>query len=569
MSLTPQFNSTTARALVGRTLRVASTRHSEPFDKGDTVLVTDVRYGSLYLKAVSTQNARALVNPERIWNMPMSALSLTDKLETDPPVPLRKPRMTAKKLAELKVTQAATHYIMQTCILLDFDFTALTAENIKQLVTVFNTQGKSKVNGALIAIFKTLPAKPEFKPDDAAQLDKAIITNVDTKKVELAKITNDMQASERNINREVNNIASTKEAIARHNADIALYEQRIVNNMAALETLRKKAEDVMNAPNGDNKIANWQKVQNGLSQIKNAIANLVNNSAFYHLESIQVPDDGRLHLIKVIFRTNDVWLTEANSPDSPPMNMGSYLIQWRPFAYLGLYDSVPDSDDHERDEDDDSGDDNSAFHSFQDDLLSSIRCYPYKNNVVVDGYHHPHVIEEGDFCWGNAQDTVRNNLTYNNDFQFTGHIENAFIAARELLKTYNSGSPYRQLVLFRRKQNPAYLKTLSLVEKAKHSVIISLDVNKWGSYAGVSIDVNTINPISIRRYRDEMHNVVSPELKHKHCYYEVNLYGKYYIGTDEQPREERSKNYLKLLDNSFVLFEAKYAEPKTDYTLGA
>jgi hypothetical protein len=549
MSLTPQFNATTARALAGRTLRVCSTRHTAPFDKNDTVMVMGTSYGSILVKAVTTTNVRALNSIARNWGMPLSALALTDRLESDPPIPEKKPRMSAKKLAIFRASQACLNYVHQTCILMGFDFSQINDEVMGKMIELYNApeQKKSLINKTLIEFFKLMPAKPEMKASDEAlrAIDGVLFKDTDDRDKEIRNILNKVTIVKSNVTQNTRDRDSYLQAVKN-------FEARLVNYAKDIQAYEDEINTIKAQPAGDLRIKNYDKVQASLGQIKEAIAYLVNTSGFYSLESIQVPTNGDLSQVKIILRTSDVWLTEANSEAAPPMNMGQYLVTWFPYAALHS-DFDLSRIDH-------------TDSNFTYNLCNNITAMAYKNNTIVEGYAHPHIRGIGSFCWGNALDTVNKNLVYDKNLVFKGKIVQAFITVQELMKTYNSGSPYKSLTQFRRKQNPAYLKTLELVQQEKSSCIISLDVTKHVQYTGINFDATLINPSTVKRFLNAGLRAVNPTDTKDHCYYELKTYALYHVGTDQQPKEEKGKLYFKLKDNTFRLVE--FVQPSaTSWTI--
>jgi hypothetical protein len=67
---------------------------------------------------------------------------------------------------------------------------------------------------------------------------------------------------------------------------------------------------------------------------------------------------------------------------------------------------------------------------------------PYKNNITVDGYFHPHVRPEGAICWGEASTAAMKNIA-------NLELEKALRLLHSLLNSYNGASPYVQLGRFK------------------------------------------------------------------------------------------------------------------------
>lgn len=544
MSLTPQFNASTVRNLVGRTLKVCSSRHTAPLDKGDLVKVIAIRYGAIYIETVKSENPRAQ-ELGRQWSLPMSCLSLTDVAPTDPPVPVKKPRMTAKRIAEMRVSLGCTNYVQQVCQMMGYDFAAITPEKMKELVEIYNapTRSKSFINKSLFDYFAALPAKSKlgFDTPELNVIDKALVRKTDNRHIEIDKLKYQLTNNKRIIKDLDSNIDSYQREIKNYIQTIESSKLDKTQRLANIENFEKQILEITNRPMGDLRIENYANMSSAIKRIKLCIIDLVNNSSFYNLESIQVPDNGELQYIKIIFRTNDIWLGEANNAKASKINMGSFLVKWTPFMWLEDYVSVPDRDDRN-------------YNDFLWSMLRGISITPHANNIDVGSHVHPHVSGGGTICWGNAEDTVRKGLSYTPDFDFIAP-EKAFIALRELLKTYNSDSPYISLTEFRRKQNPQYLQTLDKVHERKSRCTISLDLAKWSLHRGVKFDVTKIHPNTISRYLDANGKAASPELKDKHCYIDVHTYHVVYLGTSAQPKDERGKHYFKLVDNSFLLVD--------------
>lgn len=551
MSLSPQFNASTVRSLVGRTLKVCSSRHTAPLDKGDLVKVIAIRYSAIYIETVKSENPRAQ-ELGRQWSLPMSCLSLTDALPTDPPVPVKKPRMTAKRIAELRLTQGCTNYVQQACQMMSYDFALITPEKLKDLIALYNTPNTSKsfINKALFDYFATLPTKPkmDLSTSDLAKIDQALFKKNDNRQVEIDKLKYQVINNERMIVDTNADIQFFQSEIINHKSAIENFEKNKIDKLAKIESFKNQIDEIAARPIGDLRIENYQNMQAAFKRIKLCIINLVNNSSFYNLESIQVPENGELQYLKIIFKTNDIWLSEANNLKASKINMGSFLIKWTPFVYIEQYDTPPAKDSRN-------------YNDFLYYNLRGIRISPYANNIEVNGHTHPHV-SSSTICWGNAEDTVKKGLSYDENFNFS-NPEQAFIALRELLKTYNSESPYVSLIEFRRKQNPQYLLTLDKVHERKSRCTISVDLARFSSYRGVKFDVTQIHPSSISRYLDVHGRAISPDLKDRHAYLDVNTYQVVYIGTKAQPKDEKGKNYFKLVDNSFLLVDT-IDKPQTE-----
>lgn len=67
---------------------------------------------------------------------------------------------------------------------------------------------------------------------------------------------------------------------------------------------------------------------------------------------------------------------------------------------------------------------------------------PYRNNLSVDGFYHPHIQSYGGICWGEAQTTAMKAIA-NMDF------EKALRLLHAILYSYNAASPYVPLARFK------------------------------------------------------------------------------------------------------------------------
>lgn len=82
---------------------------------------------------------------------------------------------------------------------------------------------------------------------------------------------------------------------------------------------------------------------------------------------------------------------------------------------------------------------------------------PYKNNLAVASYYHPHVRTEGQICWGEAQTAAMKHIA-NLD------LEKALTLLHSLINSYNPGSPYMPLARFKTEGN----KMSRVSESIKH-----------------------------------------------------------------------------------------------------
>lgn len=75
-----------------------------------------------------------------------------------------------------------------------------------------------------------------------------------------------------------------------------------------------------------------------------------------------------------------------------------------------------------------------------------ITVHPFKNNIMVDRYPHPHVSGSTNVCWGNASSTVAQCLS-------KGDIGTVFRLLASILTGYNDGNPYVNIEQFVKNQN--------------------------------------------------------------------------------------------------------------------
>lgn len=542
MSLIAFKNSTSS--LLGRIVKVTSNNHTSLFNKGDLVKISLIYYGNkVRVTTHTSQNSIVNEDKSRRWTMSLSCLSLIDRLETDPPLPIRAPRLTAKKLAELKIKNGCISYVQQACQLLDFNYSAIDDATLNALVTSYNVPvgGKGAINKALSIFFASLPKKEKITPLNANFdcLNVALVTKTDNRQKELDKVQKEIDLYTKH------NLSLTND-INLYNTYILNKTTLINNNNILLTEFNDKIETIKARPIGSLKIPHHDKIQSSLESLKRSLCTLVNHSAFYNIESFSVPENGKLHLLKIVLRTNDVWLSESENLLAPKINMGSYLVTWKPFNWLCNNDEIPydnDSADTEYSE--------SAYTNFLNSMSGNIKINSFKNNILIGNYIHPHV-SSSDICWGNVLDQVELALVYDTNYKFN-KPENAFIVLRELLKTYNAASPYIKLMEFRRKQNPSWVKTLEQVHVHKTSKYISLDYSKYTTYQGI-VELAKINPSSIVKYLDSNCSTISPEKTSEHCYIEVKIYAVYYMGTDVQSKNEKDKLYIKCIDNTFITY---------------
>lgn len=82
---------------------------------------------------------------------------------------------------------------------------------------------------------------------------------------------------------------------------------------------------------------------------------------------------------------------------------------------------------------------------------------PYKNNLAVSSYYHPHVRPEGAICWGEASTAAMKHIA-------ALDLEKALTLLHSLVNSYNPGSPYMPLARFKAEGN----KMTRVAEGIKH-----------------------------------------------------------------------------------------------------
>jgi hypothetical protein len=442
----------------------------------------------------------------------------------------KKPRMTKKRIELLKKRNAALSYIQEWCSNLGFEFSRLTPAELDGFVDIYNkNDSKSVTNKALFTHFNSLPAVSSYDVEQLKSLTNVLTVTVDraTKK-ELDRI-------ERNLSNYNSNIQRYERDIVNYNQYIENHKREIVRTQQTIEQTEKLASDLKSKCTVNKPIENHDKIKVTIDYLMGMIQELCETSNFYKLHELKVPNCGTLSKIEIIFSTIDVLIKDPTSVGVPAFNLGKFLISWKPFGVLG-----EDSDDQYIPERIDTS------------LLYYIKVLPFKDNVECNGYYHPHV-SDGGVCWGNIQDMVAENLSFNSSYQFRASPMKAFIGLAQLLKSYNASSPYQNLMNFRLKKDPKYYLTLEQTFKEASQVALSLKgvapVYYWNSHNADVVD--KIHPASIRRYLDATGRAVSPEQIDRHSAIEVKLYAKYYMGTTFQHREFKGKMFLKLADNTY------------------
>ena len=541
MALYPQFSGNLS-LLLDRKCRITTSRCGNiPAQKGDIVKVvrTNTSRGRLLVEIISASPdnvaAQNAIEYKFTYWVSQRSLSVVEPLETDPPIEKRK-RTSPKVLAELRRTKPCIDYVTQYCINFDYDPKLITTEQFEIFISHFNNPEVTKgtINKMINDYFESLPKKER-------------INILDDRFADMDKILYDANQSKALVKRSLNE-SLKKETEALASCIVPDHASAIQSNISyylrQLDEADKLPKDYVEKPN-------FSRMNNSLNQIRRAICNLINKGTFY--TDFRVESYGTLESLSITLITKDVWLQEFNNPKAPKINMGSYKVKWVPYSWLNRYDTVPEEgEDYSDDYDEDF-----SYSYFTDSLSDSVRVFENENNIVVHGdYIHPHV-SSNSICLGNIYDSTIYNLEYNDNLKFVGDIERAFENIALLLKTYNSASPYVKLLDFRIAQNPSYLSLVPVVmEHRGTTVVLSLDHNKFNARASASnINMLDINKNSIVRYIDANFKTTSPARPSEHAYIKVKLYQKYHQGLNNRPRGEAKKFYIKMQDNSFVLFE--------------
>ena len=448
----------------------------------------------------------------------------------------KKPRMTKKRIEQLKRRNIALNYIQEWCSNLGFDYALLNSSELDVFVDLFNKniETKSIVNKALFNHFNSMPATKPFNPEKLATLTKVLTVTVDraTKK-ELDRI-------ERNIKSQKQYVESNTRQIKDYSDSIEYLKRDIETKLKSIDGFENLANELKVKSAVNKPIENHDRIKKTVDYLMDMVKDLCENTSFYRLHDLTVPSCGTMAKIEIVFETSDVLIKDPSAVGTPAFNLGKFLIKWRPFEYSGEdNDNFPDRLDH--------------------GLLSSLGVHPYKDNIECGGYYHPHV-SGGGVCWGNIQDMAAENLSYDNNFQFRKSPKQVFIGLMQLLKSYNSSSPYQQLMNFRLKKDPKFYLTLeqSFRENSYATLVLPNRSTQQYYWNDANRDVvDKIHPSSIRRYLNSLGRAVSPEQTADHAAIEVKLYQKYYIGTNFQHREFKNKCFLKLNDNTYVEFKSR------------
>lgn len=551
MALYPQFNQSTIRQLNGRTVKVTGSGHSLPVNKGDLVLIENVNSyrNRIQVSIVSSnhQDAQFSIENKLCYWVSQRVLSLIDTKPDDPPVPEKRPRTTSKMLAELRRTKPCIDYVNQYCINLGYDASAITKEQMELFIAEYNKPDMKKgtINKMVNTYFDSLPKREKINALSP-----------------IFKTLDNMLYDQRR---------SRVFAIEYHKNTIVEFEKQLESEpngymrnvyTARISTARKDLELAEGLTNEYVKLADYNQREIAFSQIKRAVCSLINNGTFY--TDVEVLNHGshRLGDLSIVLTTKDIWLQEYENPSAPKINMGSFKVEWWPFAWLSDYDDVPDPDCDDYDEDSDY-----SMFNFREKLLESVRVLPNKNNIHSEGYIHPHICN-GSVCWGNIYDSTIDRLEYNSDLKFLGNIEEAFKGLALLLKTYNAGSPYHKLVHFRIAQNPSYLKLVPVVMEYRGSESIFSVSPEHTAYQQLpkGLTLQDLNKVSIIKYLDANTKTTSPERPDSHAYVKVKLYQKYHQGLNNRPRGESKKYYIKLKDNSFFCLQDNATASLTEST---
>lgn len=476
--------------------------------------------------AINTTNSEA---GDESWGVNFDDVELVDVVEDLNKPPEKKPRMTKKRIELIKKTDAATSYIQQWCVNLGYEFSLMNETTLKQMIAVFvRATAKSEVNKALYTYYNSLPPVEALTAESFKSLDESLIMKVDGKTAKaIEDQTGQIARAKSNIASHERNVRDYERALSEQKQNIDAYTKRIVDYEAKIADLRSKSKTNIPVENYDNMVKM-------LAQLKGFLAELVNNSNFYKVQSMEIPDDGLFYKLKIMFETTEVYIKDDTA--AAAFNLGSFLVEWKPFAYTQDNGGAPRS-------------------GRGNGLYAYIRVLPYKNNTNYQRYYHPHV-SDSHVCWGNIQEMVDNNLLYDNNYKFLGNPVLAFTGLRELLKTYNAASPYVSLMKIRLVKDPKFYLTLEQVYKEYDSVTLSLTKTWESPYYSANTNnfdyVKKINPVSIRKYLNARGGSTSPELTREHAAIQCKVYSKFYADTDIQHRDAKGKLYLKLADNTFV-----------------
>lgn len=134
-----------------------------------------------------------------------------------------------------------------------------------------------------------------------------------------------------------------------------------------------------------------------------------------------------------------------------------------------------------------------------------VDVHPLADNLVIDGYRHPHVNGSGSVCWGTGRDAYE-------AARKTAKLSTIFKIVRSILQDYNPGSPYRKLIQFDLLRNK----------------------NKYESMKKVFSPSRDTKPLAwvIVKYSDEyVEHRGSPT--HGDIY-KYQIFARYYEGTDQR-----------------------------------
>ncbi len=135
----------------------------------------------------------------------------------------------------------------------------------------------------------------------------------------------------------------------------------------------------------------------------------------------------------------------------------------------------------------------------------SVDVHPLADNLVIDGYRHPHVNGSGSVCWGTGRDAYE-------AARKTAKLSTIFKIVRSILSDYNPGSPYRKLIQFDLLRN----KT------------------KYESMKKVFQPARDTKPLAwvIGKYSDEY--IEHKVLPSHGDTYKYQIFARYYEGTDQR-----------------------------------
>lgn len=137
--------------------------------------------------------------------------------------------------------------------------------------------------------------------------------------------------------------------------------------------------------------------------------------------------------MSVVFKTPPVMIKHFNSRAGLQMDvpMGTYRVEWYPRQ--AIINVAPDTD-----------------------------------NVIVEGYCHPHVASDGSVCWGNASEAHTKGMT---GYDVGVSLE----ALQVILTTYNAASPYISLDAFQTKRERMKRTALDVANAGRATEYVQTD----------------------------------------------------------------------------------------------